>query len=283
MATRRFAAGPVAGDGLVVCGEDRYWPGIVVAVRLLRACGSDLPVQVWHNGPIGRELDDAPGVTLVDAAAVRWAHPARILRGWEMKTYAILHSGFRRVLFLDADAYCVADPRPLFDILDDVPFAYWEDLPRCWHNVHWLWYGIAGNHVPPVQGGQLLIDVEQFSREAMLAHWINQHSDYFYRHQFGDQDSCRDGPGSPRHRPGPMGAPGIRLRLAWRRLHRPSLPGKALPGSVAPAMGRIAARGGGVWHLPRAVPEGSPRRTRAGKDQSTGRAAASAGTLRAMN
>jgi hypothetical protein len=36
-----------------------------------------------------------------------------------------------------------------------------------------------------------LIDVEQFSREAMLAHWINQHSDYFYRHQFGDQDSWR--------------------------------------------------------------------------------------------
>jgi hypothetical protein len=186
-----FIPGPLAGDGLVICGEGRYWPGIVVAVRLLRSCGSDLAVQVWHNGTIGKELDDVPGVTLVDAAAVREAHPARILRGWEIKTYAILHSGFRRVLFLDADAYCVIDPRLLFTMLDDFPFAFWEDFPRCRQNVHWSWYVIAGNHVPPVQGGQLLLDVERFWRETILAHWLNQHSDYFYRHQFGDQDSWR--------------------------------------------------------------------------------------------
>ena len=182
------------GDGVRICGEGRYWPMIVVAVKMHRASGCPLPVQVWHNsalGPIGHELDNLPGVVLIDAAAVRKTHKARILRGWEIKTFAILHSGFRRVLFLDGDAYCVTDPRPLFALLGEAPFVFWEDMGNTWDNVKWPFYGCDGSHIPPVQGGQLLIDVGAAWRVLLIANWINQHSDYFYVHQFGDQDSWR--------------------------------------------------------------------------------------------
>ena len=180
----------LSGDGIIICGEDRYWPGIVVAAELLRSTNSSVPMQVWYNGKIGSELDDMPGVTLIDVAAVRGDHPARILRGWDSKTYAILHSGFRRVLYLDADAYCVSDPKPLFSLLDDTPFAFWKDLPHFEGTVRWEWYGIEGKPLL-IQGGHLLIDVLQFWRELSIAHWLNQHSDYFYAHQYGDQDSYR--------------------------------------------------------------------------------------------
>jgi hypothetical protein len=159
--------------------------------KLLREVGCNLPVQVWHHGPIGEELDDDPLVRLVDVRRWREFHPARILRGWEIKTYALAHCGFRRVLYLDADAYCVADPTPLFAALDAAPFAFWEDLHFCSRNVHWEYFGVNGQHIPPVQGGHLLFDLSACWRFLMVAHWLNMHSDYSYGHSFGDQDAWR--------------------------------------------------------------------------------------------
>jgi len=192
MLSRRFdPPSGLAGDGIVYCGEGRYWPGIVIGVRLLRESGCRLPVQVWHNGPAGVGLADDPLTRLIDAREFRRAHPARILRGWEIKTYAIAHSGFRRVLYLDADAYCVADPAPAFELLDDARFAFWSDLPGTWGAIDWEWTGLAPSKVPPMQGGQFFMDVQAFWRELVVANWINQHSDYFYAHMFGDQDAMR--------------------------------------------------------------------------------------------
>lgn len=177
----------LSGRGIIFVGEGKYWAGIVIAVRLLLEIGCKIPIQVWYNGAIGRELNDIPGVTLINARQFRKNHPARILGGWEIKTYAILHSGFKHVLYLDADAYCVTDPSPLFDLLDIYPFVYWADFDK--QNVRWQYYAINGQHIPSVQGGQLFINLESFWRETMIAHFINMHSDYFYSHQFGDQDS----------------------------------------------------------------------------------------------
>jgi hypothetical protein len=184
-------------QGVLLCGGGKYWLGVVIACRLLREVGCTLPIQVWHRGdeePI-RPADLANlDVKIVDARKVQQKHPARILRGWEIKTYAILHSGFARVLYLDADAYCVRDPSPLFALLDAEPFLFWQDLPGTERHIRWRFFGIPedqGKGVPPVQGGQLLIDVAGFYRELSVAHWLNQHSDYAYSHQYGDQDSYR--------------------------------------------------------------------------------------------
>jgi hypothetical protein len=202
------------GYGVITCGGGIYWPGIVVAVKILRTTGSTLPVEVWHRrdeAVDSSQLDGIPNVAvrcledhiekLPPGQRPRIYGPGR---GWETKTLAMVYSDFRRVLFIDADAYCVEDPAPMFAHLDSAPFAYWSDLDSTENNVKGPAHGIesealrqkgvrgeAGWVIPPVQGGQLLIDLEAGWRFFVVTHWMNQHSDYFYSHQFGDQDSWR--------------------------------------------------------------------------------------------
>src|SRR5581483_6236187 len=103
----------------------------------------------------------------------------RIVRGWESKLIALLACGWERVFYLDADAYCVADPAPLLECLSPAePFLFWEDLPGTPGPINWRVWGLAGSAVPPVQGGQWAVDVRHFWRELVLSHWLNQHSDF---------------------------------------------------------------------------------------------------------
>lgn len=198
-ALRQILYGPVpslprsGGDGIVIVGGGSYWPMIAIAVRMIRLA-SVLPIQIWHDGarePVNAaQVESFPRVYLRNLDNLAW--PLRRRGGWENKTTAILASGFETVLYLDADAYLVGDPGPLFRSAKVNRFVCWADLP--WNNttVQWDWTSVANaNGVVPIQGGQLCMHVPSFARELTLAHWINQHSDYFYHHQYGDQDSWR--------------------------------------------------------------------------------------------
>lgn len=190
------------GEGIVTCGGGRYWPMVHAAVEM--ALEYDYPVQVWHRGadePVGpipahwrdrvkiRDLTKVPGL--------------RHLGGWEGKTVALLNCGFERALFLDADAYLVGDPAPLFRLAREAGFVSWGDLPMYNEYVGWEWFGMdrkEGQNTPSVQGGQLCVDIARFWRPLVIAHWLNQHSDYVYHHPrtrqaewhaYGDQDCWR--------------------------------------------------------------------------------------------
>lgn len=196
MVSRTYAYPGGSGAGVLVCGGGPYWPGIYVLVKLLRDVGSDLPVQVWYRGdaePVDEAAVAGLGVEFVDAAAAaRDAGDARIMRGWEVKLYAITHTRFDTVLYIDADAYFVADPEPMVALARRHGFAFWNDLPGTAGNVKWprVWpAGPAG--VPQIQGGQLAIHRPLVWKQLCVAHWMNQHSDYFYSHMFGDQDTWR--------------------------------------------------------------------------------------------
>jgi SAM-dependent methyltransferase len=116
----------------------------------------------------------------------------RLLGGWESKTVALLACGWDRVFFLDADAYCVADPGLLLDRLSSAePFLFWEDFPNHRGAVNWKVWGLGASDLPSIQGGHFAIHFTHFWREFVLAHWLNQHSDFVYAHQYGDQDSWR--------------------------------------------------------------------------------------------
>lgn len=179
------------GRGVVICGGDRYWPMLVMSLRMLRDV-SDLPVQVWYRG--GEEsinlhdVKDLKNITFHDAWAVN--PKPRILRGWETKSLAILHSGLAEVLFLDADAYAIRDPLPLFDLLRDKGMVYWKNHAET-GTVRWNMNGLDNPGLAAVQGGQYLVNRKLFWREINLAYWIDQHSDYWYEYQYGDQDSWR--------------------------------------------------------------------------------------------
>jgi hypothetical protein len=77
------------------------------------------------------------GVDCIDALKVRQRHPARTLRGWELKAYAILHSRFREVLLLDADNVAVTDPEYLFQTPEfrRTGAIFWPDYQGPGHKV----------------------------------------------------------------------------------------------------------------------------------------------------
>ena len=191
-----FPAPAAVGDGLVYVGGGPYWPGIVVGIRMLRSSGSKLPVQIWHRGvaePVNeKQLEGLGPVEIIDMEAHGKRTGARILRGWEAKLYALAHCGFRRVLFLDADAYVVDNPAPLFEELEKAPFVFWSDMPHNYTTLKFEQVWPEGdNGVPAVQGGQLIIDRARAWKLILLAHWCCQHSDFYFSHMFGDQDTWR--------------------------------------------------------------------------------------------
>src|SRR6202040_426567 len=82
--------GPRRGAGVLFIGGGKYWPGIVVGVRMLRDTGSTLPVQICHRGhsePVHR--DDLAGISDVSIHDLTALMPkARVLGGCVRKTVA---------------------------------------------------------------------------------------------------------------------------------------------------------------------------------------------------
>ncbi len=201
--------GGFRGRGIVICaGGVKYFANAWVCIRMLRQLGCKLPIQIWHLGP--DELDEpmralvAPlGVECVDAFEVRQRHPCRLLNGWELKSYAMLHSPFREVLLLDADNVPVRNPDFLFTTR---PFRrtgalFWPDIDaskmpaRAWHLC-----GLEELKEPAFESGQIVIDKQRAWRPLRLAVWFNEHSDFWYRHMHGDKET---------------------FHLAWRKLAAP--------------------------------------------------------------
>ncbi len=189
-------SGPESGDGVILAGGGKYWAGNVVAVKLLRQF-SNLPIEIWHRGddePVNpADLAGVEGVEIIDALKTSLAR--RRLETWEIKAYALMQTKFRYAAWLDADAYFVRNPEPLFEELRFWWFMYWQDVPEYETTIRWDTLGIDGaGRIPNVQAGQMFIDRKACWRELQICHWANQHSDFFYNRDvagFADQDIWR--------------------------------------------------------------------------------------------
>jgi hypothetical protein len=131
-----YPEGRFSGRGIVICaGGARLFTCAWVLIRMLQdELGCTLPIEVWHfgDGEMGapmRALLAERGIALIDVEAVRSDHPVRRLGGWELKPYAVLHTGFEEVLLLDADNVPVTDPTFLFDIPEylETGALFWPD------------------------------------------------------------------------------------------------------------------------------------------------------------
>ena len=198
-----------SGRGIVLCaGGVKYFTCAWVCIRMLRHVGCVLPVEIWHLGPeeMTRDMVElaAPlGVTCVDALAARKRHPARILNGWEVKPFAVIHSRFAEVLYLDADNVPVVNPEFLFQTPEyaSTGAVFWPDYGRLDPaRSIWAICEVPYRDEPEFESGEMVLDKRRSWKALRLAMHYNEYSDFYYRHIHGDKET---------------------FHMAWRRLSRP--------------------------------------------------------------
>jgi hypothetical protein len=192
-----YPKGRYQGRGVIIAaGSDRCFPGLYVTIRALRHLGCGLPIQVWYLGrkrgiPAQRKAVLAPfQVECVDAERVRRHHPARRLGGWELKVFAILHSPFEEVLFLDAHCYPCRNPEFLFGLEDYRARGaiFWPDVNATDARLKWPAFGLANpRRLGTVDSDQFLLHKELSWQPLNLAWFYHEHFDYYYRYCQGDK------------------------------------------------------------------------------------------------
>lgn len=173
-----YLANRFSGRGIVICGGGtKYLPCAWVCINMLRKLGCALPIELWHLGD--DEMDDATraflqplGVTTVDGRALLSEYPSRILNGWELKCYALLHCSFQEVLLLDADNVPAVDPTFLFTSEEYARHGaiFWPDIGRhppfqpVWHIA-----GVEYRDEPEIESGQIVVDKRRCWRALNVA------------------------------------------------------------------------------------------------------------------
>ena len=188
------------GRGIVICGGGRgYFSCAWVCIHQLRRLGCKLPIQIWYLG--SKELDDrmrtlvAPlDVECVNGHEMFQHRAPRILDGWELKPYAMLHCPFREVLLLDADNMPVLNPEYLFDTPEfhETGAIFWPDHGRMSPDRSaWSVFDVPYRDEPEFESGQIVLNKEKCWGALNLTMWFNEHSDFFYEHVYGDKDTFR--------------------------------------------------------------------------------------------
>jgi ADP-heptose:LPS heptosyltransferase len=188
------------GRGIVICGGGlKYFTCAWVCIHMLRRLGCDLPIELWHLGAGEMSLEMAAlvrplGVECIDACDLRKRFPARILHGWALKPYAILHSQFREVLLLDADNVPTVDPGYLFETPEflksgaifwpDYKFANGKKARAIWRSC-----GLRAPREREFESGQIAVDKRRCWRALCLSMWFNENADFYYRYVHGDKET----------------------------------------------------------------------------------------------
>jgi len=187
------------GRGIVVCaGGATMFLNAYVLVRVLRdTLGCGLPIEIWHMGPSEmspamRALLEGHGVTVIDAAVPIAEAGGRIRDGWQLKAFALAHSGFDEVLLLDADQVPVRDPADLFawPAYREFGAVFWPDIvDLAAENAVWARLGLPARRTPAIESGQVLVDRRR--HRAALAHVLdlNERAEELYELVYGDKDT----------------------------------------------------------------------------------------------
>lgn len=188
------------GRGIVICGGGpKYFTNAWVCVNMLRRLGCELPIQLWHLGR--REMGERMrmmvarlGVECIDAFKVRKRFPVRILSGWGLKPYAMLHSPFREALYLDADNVPVENPEFLFETPEfrEKGAIFWPDYAerdRVKPRVVWRSSGLRQPVEPEFESGQMVLDKKRCWKALHFCVWLNGNSDFYYQYLYGDKET----------------------------------------------------------------------------------------------
>lgn len=195
------AAPPGDGRGIVTCGSVRFAPLLWLLVRSLRYHGCSLPIELWH---LRGEVDDALKRLLEPQGVSFRAAPDPVRRSTPhpravhaLKPYAIAHSRFREVLFLDADNCAFRDPTFLFETNEFRRHRaiFWPDWGPMTQHLGGPQlrcdFGLRHDTQVEFESGQMVLDKCDRWRALAATLHLNEHSDYYYRFLFGDKETFR--------------------------------------------------------------------------------------------
>lgn len=194
------ASGTVHDRGIAVCaGGPVMLVNAYVLVRLLRhTLGCALPIEIWHMGPLEMPSLMARQFELL-GCQVRDAHACATggddyqpRDGWQLKSYALIHSSFGQVLMLDADQVPVTDPTAIFEWteLHDSGAVFWPDVVELSdQNPVWQKVGLEPMVMRSMESGQICIDRKRHWRALCAADEINRRAETFYQMIYGDKDT----------------------------------------------------------------------------------------------
>jgi hypothetical protein len=194
---------PVDKGIVIGAGGAKFFACAFASFYVLRKLGCSLPFEFWYLDDY--EMDNKMlnlcyqfGIDPINAKQFSLKNnlQPRILNGWELKPFAVLHSKFKEVLYLDADNIPTRDVSFLFDLEEykNTGAIFWPDLRPsdreewlpsiCWENI-----GMDYQNSIDFETGQFLINKEKCYKELCIAMWMNEHSDWFYKFIFGDKST----------------------------------------------------------------------------------------------
>lgn len=108
------------GRGMVLTAGDDQAPYLLTTIPIFRKLGCTLPIEVMYLGDSDLSEDYRADLEALDGVITRdiaqmvndegWK-----LAGWAAKPFAILHSSFREVIFIDADSLFMKNPEVMFE------------------------------------------------------------------------------------------------------------------------------------------------------------------------
>jgi hypothetical protein len=139
-----------------------------------------------------RECLSPLNVEFVNALEIRQTHPVRILNGWELKPYAIIHSSFEELLLLDADNVPVENPEFLFETTEyrKTGAVFWPDYGRLAPTRRiWEICQVGYRDEPEFETGQIVVNKRRCWSALQLAMHYNEYSDFYYQYIHGDKET----------------------------------------------------------------------------------------------
>ena len=187
--------------GMIICGGGyRYFSNSWILLQLLRKQGVRLPIELWVTADeFSERMEKWPpplDVRVRICEANIWAKslPAYSRWQWILKPWALLHSEFREVLYLDADSFPVKNPEYLFDhpAYKETGAVFWPDIGATKkENPIWEEMGVPYRLEPEFESGQMLIDTARHREPLELALQMNVEAEKYYKMIWGDKDTFR--------------------------------------------------------------------------------------------
>jgi hypothetical protein len=199
------------GRGIVYLANGNTLNRSIASIQLLRDHGCNLPVEVWY---IGDELTSDQKKRLVTEIKVQ---PRDILveqqkahmfkkysldvdygyeRNYQIKTFVLLLTKFKELLYLDSDNMPLKNPEYLFDSEEfkQIGAVFWNDFWKFpTDNPMWQITGQLCSDEWEQESGQLLLDKEKAWRGLLMSLHFQSLHEFYFNIILGDKDTYRFG------------------------------------------------------------------------------------------